>query len=405
MSRVVVAGGGVGGMVAARELRGRLAKDQTVTLVERNARHVFTPSLLWLMMGERRPEQPVRDISWLPRQGIEFVQEEIVSIDPETRTVATASREIQGDVLVVCLGAERTLDGLPGLKEAAHEFYTLEGAARLSGVLPGFRGGRVAIAVLRSPYSCPAAPYEAAFLFEEFLRKNKIEGEVAVYTPEPYPMPTAGPVIGGALREALEGRGIGFHPQVQVQAVNDRRLTLSDGSEAGFDLLVAIPFHQPPAAVRQSALAGPNGWVPVDPGTLATRHDRVFALGDVTALSLPGRFRPDVPLVLPKAGVFAHRQAEVVAENVAALLEGKEPSGSLFDGKGFCFVEMGEGRAGFGGGEFFATPEPRTFLRPAARQWHWGKDLFERTWLSWVEGKRSAEAINKLMASWAEKYL
>ncbi len=404
MNTVVVVGGGVGGLVTARELRKRLHSDHKVVLVERGAKHVFVPSFLWLLVGLREPGQIVRDISWLPKQGIDLVLGEAVSIDPDKRVVGTPEQEISGDFIVVALGTERSLDGVPGLQETAYEFYSLEGAQRLYAALNSFQGGRVAIVIAGLPYSCPAAPYEAALLIEEFLRRRKRESEISIYTPEPYPMPTAGPEIGQALREMIERRGVRFHPQVRVVSVEGNKVKLSNGNNADFDLLIAIPVHKAPEVVRRSPLAGPNGWIPIDPQTLTTQYEGVYALGDVAACPLPGRFNPDVPLVLPKAGVFAHRQGEVVAANIASFYKGAAPS-HLFDGKGFCFIEIGEGRAGFGGGEFFGMPKPKVYMRQPGRQWHWGKELFEKTWLGWVEGKRSAESISALMSSWADKYL
>ena len=49
---VVILGGGVGGMIAASQLRRCLTPDHRVVLVERNADHAFAPSFLWLMTGE-----------------------------------------------------------------------------------------------------------------------------------------------------------------------------------------------------------------------------------------------------------------------------------------------------------------------------------------------------------------
>ena len=67
------------------------------------------------------------------------------------------------------------------------------------------------------------------------------------------------------------------------------------------------------------------GWIPVDRQTLATPHEHVFAIGDVTAVGIPGRWKPDVPLMLPKAGVFAHAQALVVAHRIAAECLARSP--------------------------------------------------------------------------------
>lgn len=400
---VAVLGGGVGGLAAARALRARLGETDRVVLVERNPRHIFAPSLLWLMVGERRAEQISRDLSWLRGRGIELVAAEVRAVDPERRAVETTAGPVQADALVIALGLERTLATVPGAEERAHEFYSLEGARRLYRALADFPGGRVAFAVLGTPYSCPAAPYEAALLVDGFLRRRGKPAELAVYTPEPYPMPTAGPAVGQALRGMLQERGIAFH-QTRVTEVRDGALVLEDGREAPWDLLIAIPAHAAPEPVRTSPLAGAAGLIPVDPATLATPFPGVWALGDVAALPLPGRYRPDVPLALPKAGVFAHRQAEVVAANVVAHLGGGRAP-AAFDGVGFCFVETGEGKAGFGVGRFFAEPAPEVRLLPPAAKWHWGKVFFERAWLAWVGGRRAGDAALRLAEFWAERYL
>jgi sulfide:quinone oxidoreductase len=84
----------------------------------------------------------------------------------------------------------------------------------------------------------------------------------------------------------------------------------------------------------------------------------VWAIGDVATVPLPGRYKPDVPLVLPKAAVFAQAQAKVVAEQIAAHAQGKECA-AAFAGTGFCFVEFGGDHAMGGDADFFALPAPR----------------------------------------------
>jgi sulfide:quinone oxidoreductase len=126
--------------------------------------------------------------------------------------------------------------------------------------------------------------------------------------------------------------------------------------------------------VRSSPLLGLSGFVHVDPRTLQTSHDDVFAIGDVATIRLPNG------KALPKAGVFAHAEAKVVARRIADAVEGKR-SDAVFDGKGYCWIELGDGRAGFAGGEFYAEPEPRITLRRPGRPLHWGKVAFEKWWL------------------------
>ena len=111
----------------------------------------------------------------------------------------------------------------------------------------------------------------------------------------------------------------------------------------------------------------------VDPATFATPAERVWAVGDATGVKLAnGKF-------LPKAGVFARAEAEVVAANIGAMLAGETPT-AKFDGKGACFIEAGDGRAGYATGDFYAVPDPLVQPRPLARRWHWTKVLIEQSW-------------------------
>ena len=132
----------------------------------------------------------------------------------------------------------------------------------------------------------------------------------------------------------------------------------------------------------------------MDDKTLATAYEGVYAIGDVTTIPLPGRFNPDKPLVLPKAGVFAHRQAEVLAHNIAVEITGKGKPES-FDGFGGCFIELGDGRAGYGEGNFYHPQAPDVMLRPPARRWHWAKELTEKYWL-WRWFSRWPQSIKKI---------
>jgi len=78
--------------------------------------------------------------------------------------------------------------------------------------------------------------------------------------------------------------------------------------------------------------------------------------------------------------VFAHGQAEVVAKRMAAELTGRTPTAG-FDGKGACFLEMGDGSAAYASGDFYAEPRPQVRMRRPGRHWHLGKVAFERYWL------------------------
>jgi sulfide:quinone oxidoreductase len=375
---VLVLGGGVGGIVAANALRQRLAAEHRVVLVDKRGEYVFTPSLLWVMVGQRRPAQITRGLRRMVRPGVEVLRAEVQEIAPERGRVRAGGQELAYDYLVIALGADLAPEALPGYGEAAHNFFALDGAAGLWQGLTRFEGGRALVLVSALPYKCPAAPYEAALLLDDALRRRGLRGrcQVEVFTPEALPMPVAGPAVGQAVVEMLAAKEIIFHPRHQAQRIEaaTRELVFADGQREPFDFLAGVPPHRPPAALKSSGLTNEAGWIPVDKRTLKTRFDNVYAVGDATTITLANG-KP-----LPKAGTFAHAEAEAVAARIAAEIQGA-PAEAEFDGAGYCWIEMGNGQAGFASGDFYAEPDPAVPLPRAGRPWHWAKVMFERYWL------------------------
>lgn len=374
---VAILGGGVGGVVAARTLRKRLPNQHRVIIVDRERDHLFAPSLLWLMTGQRKASKIQRPLSLLTKKGIEVIQDEIERIDPATRRVHLTHQDIDADYLVVSLGAELASEAIPGLAEAGHNFYTLPGAESLRDALDVFTGGRIVVLTATPAYKCPAAPYEAAMLIHDYCHRRGIvdETQVDIYAAEPGPMGVTGPEVSDGVRHMVENAGISFHPEHQVVEIDPKakRITFGNGATADFDVLAYVPPHRAPLAVRESGLVDDSGWIPVHPGTMDTRYPGLYAIGDITGILLK------MGKPLPMAGVFAERQAEVVAHNIAAEITGTGAS-KEFNGHGECFIETGGGKAGFGGGNFYAEPTPQIKLRKVGRRWHLGKVLFEKNW-------------------------
>ena len=190
-------------------------------------------------------------------------------------------------------------------------------------------------------------------------------------------MGVAGPAMGRAVVAMLEAKGITFNPQLNLTRIDaeKRELIFDNRDPAAFDFLAGVPPHKPPRAVRESPLANAAGWVPVDKHTLKTNYENVYAIGDVTAITLANG-KP-----LPKAGVFAHGEAETVAQRIADEIQGTVTQ-AQYDGVGYCWIETGGGSAGFASGEFYAEPDPIVPLPRSGRMWHWGKVMFETYWLS-----------------------
>lgn len=375
---VVIAGGGIGGLSCARRLRRRLSAEDRITVIDPRDDFVFAPDLLWVLAGARSADQLTRPMSRMIPPGVAHRRSRVLGLDLDARKVTTSGGEVAYDKLVVALGAELAPDVLPGFAEAALDFYTLNGALAARDALRDLARGRVVVLVSRVPFKCPAAPYEAALIADALLRRAGGRDAVAldVLTPEPLPMPTAGPALGHRVAAMLAERDIGLHAATTIEAIDagERELLTANGDRVAFDVLLGVPPHRPPEAVANSALAGPTGYAPVDPDTLASTVDAgVHVVGDAAALPIPdGKF-------LPKAGVFAHAEATVVAERIAAELAGRTPS-HRFDGTGSCFIETGDGRAAYATGDFSASP-PQLRMHTPARWWHLAKVGVEQYWL------------------------
>jgi sulfide:quinone oxidoreductase len=333
--RVLILGAGFGGLELASSLDAALGDDVEVTLVDKADGFVFGFSKLDVMFGRTTAEHVLHRYADLAPPGVRFVQTTVRAIDPVARRVETDAGPLDGDVLVVALGADLHPEETPGLVEAGHEFYTVAGAFAARDVLDRFEGGRVVVAVTSTPFKCPPAPSETALLVHDHLADRGLldRSTVSLVMPLGAPIPPS-PQASDALLAAFAERGIAWHPGTLVRELDPgtKVARTADGTELPFDLFLAVPVHRAPAVVVESGLTE-DGWIPVDPLTLRTRFDDVYAVGDVTSVGTP------------KAGVFAEGQASVVAGQLVARVRG-ESDPATYDGRGICYLEFGGGEVG-----------------------------------------------------------
>lgn len=351
--RTLILGGGFGGIAAGVELR-RLQPEHEVVLVDRKPAFAMGLRKLWELVGHATVAEGSRERRLLARHGIKFVEAEITSIDAAGRSAETSAGTLSADRLVIALGAVSRPDLVPGLSEHGHDIWAFAGVAPAARALAEFDGGRVVVLVAGAPYPCPPAPYECALHLDEGLHSRGLRerSEISVTTLQPMLMPNAGKAGSDWMAEQLAARGITSRVGTKVERVESGRLVFADGDEQPFDLLIAVPPHQTPDIIATSGLTAEHGWIPVDPGTLATAHPRVYAVGDVTLIQLANG------MPFPKAGVMAELQGLRVARAIAAEISGADEPTPPFDGTGFCPIELGKQSAARVSGDWYATPEP-----------------------------------------------
>jgi sulfide:quinone oxidoreductase len=350
-TRVVVLGAGFGGLELTARLSEQLGDQVDVTLIDKSDAFVFGFSKLDVMFGAKTIDDVRFEYRDIAKPGVEFRQETIVSIDPDARRTVTDRGTYDADVLVVALGADLDTAATPGLDTGGNEFYSVEGAERLREVMPSFDGGHAIVGVTGPSFKCPPAPSEAAILLDDMLRERVVRdaADITLVIPFGVPIPPS-PETSKALLTTFEERGIRFIAEHRVTSLEPGTKTamLDDGTELPYDLFLGIPVHRVPAVVAESGLAV-DGWIPVEPSTLATSFEDVYAIGDVTSVGTP------------KAGVFAEGAGRVVADEIVARIRG-DGAADAYDGRGNCYIEFGDELVGRVEVDFLSGPSPTSFF-------------------------------------------
>ena len=357
MKHVVILGAGFAGLELATRLSESLAGEVHTTLIDQNDAFTFGFSKLDVLFGGKARQDVLLHYRDIAKDGVEFRQERVTSIDPETRHVATDGGSHDADILVVALGADYDFEATPGFTAGGVEYYSVAGAEHMHKVLSEFDSGRILIGILGHPFKCPPAPFEGALLLHDHFVGRGIRDAVEIRTIGPIAAPV--PItneLSQTILALLHERGIEYVPNQQIVEVDrdESAVRLADGGSIPYDLFVGIPVHRAPDVVVRSGLAD-DGWVPVDRDRLATRFTDVYAVGDITALPMA------------KAGVFAEAAARVVADDIAARLRG-DVLQQRYDGAGTCYIELGGGLVGMVEANFFGGPTPSARLVGPSRE-------------------------------------
>jgi sulfide:quinone oxidoreductase len=365
---VVILGAGFAGLELATQLSESLAGEVGVTLIDQNDSFSFGFSKLDILFGRKAIADVQLQYADISKEGIEFRQELVTSIDPEQRRVTTDAATYDADFLVVALGANYDFAATPGFREGGVEYYSVAGAERMREVLLDFDSGKILVGILGHPFKCPPAPFEGALLLHDHFVDRGLRNVVDIRTIGPMAAPV--PItkeVSQSILNALTERDIEYVPNQHIVEIDTRNheARLASGESIPYDLFVGIPVHRVPQVVESSGLAV-DGWVPVEKTNLATRFPNVYAVGDLTALPMA------------KAGVFAEAAARVVADDIAARLRG-DTLQRPYEGAGTCYLEFGGGMVGMVEANFFGGPTPTARLVGPSRELAADKVAFAET--------------------------
>ncbi len=347
MKTVLILGAGFAGLELATMLSNEVPDEVDVTIVDSSDAFVFGFSKLDVMFGRDHLDGVRIPYAQLDKPSVRFVQETVLTIDPEDRRVTTDATTYEPDILVVALGADLDPAATPGMVEEGSEFYTVEGAERVSHLLSTFEGGDVIVGVLGNFFKCPAAPFETAIMMHDYLEKKGLRttSTIKIVSPMATPIPIS-PEASAGILEAAGERDIEWWPQSKVTTLDPatKIATLESGQTLPYGLFLGIPVHRAPQVVVDSALAE-DGWIPVDHRTFATKFENVYAVGDVTSAPVP------------RVGAIAEGEARTLAEVLLHQIRGGEAP-EPYQGKATCYIEFGGPKVARFEANFLSGPTP-----------------------------------------------
>lgn len=386
---ILILGAGFGGLSAANILRKELSPEHHIVIIDKKDYFMMGLVNLWILNGNRKLEDSKISLNKLKNKGIEFLNDEIIEIDANKRIVVTRNnKKVEYDYLIIALGSdltpERTNASEENGRRGIFNLYNAEEIPQLRQDVLSLKNGRITICITDIPYKCPPAPYEASLIIDGILLKNgtRQNVDIDIYTPTPIALPVAGPKISQDIVNLLNTHHINFHGLHKIKRVFDRQreVEFENGNSTQFDILALIPHHKIPRAIENSLglIKKGENWIKVDKYTLKTDHENVFAVGDVTEI----RVNQDV--AIPKAGIFAEGEAKAVARQIIDEIANKRTNEQdrKFDGKGFCFVETGNKKAGYLVVDFFNKEGPVTDLEQPSEESYDRKIDFEKSRLN-----------------------
>ncbi len=366
-AEVVILGGGVAGTLCANRIAKAAGTRAHVSLVDATGMHRYQPGFLYVALGQERPAALKRPEWRLVRHDVTLIVDGASKVDAQARVVSLKSgRSLRYDQLVLATGSRTVMEEVPGGADA-YDFYTLDGAVRLSEALKSFEGGTIVVGVAGIPYKCPPAPVEFVFLLDDFLRKRNLRSKSRIILLSPLNRAFAIAPTSKLIEPILAERGIELASFFNVESVDPatRTVTSLEGESVPYDLLVLVPPHRGQQVIEDSGLGDERGWVPVDKQTLRyTAEAGIWAIGDAN----------DIPI--SKSGSVAHYEAMVAAAAIAATIKGQSLPAHGYDGKVMCFLETGRGQATTINFDFAHAPTSPT----PSRFWHLAKALFNKAY-------------------------
>ncbi len=370
MARILILGGGFGGVVAAERLAEQLSDEHQITLVARSRQFVFYPALVRLAFGKCHQADVSFDLrQTMLNRKVNFIEAEVARIDRVERIVTIAHGEVEGmlgyDYLIFALGRRLATEQIQGFYEHAHHLLNVDKAIKFGKAINKLQEGRVVFGQCPDA-RLPVPVYESAFALARFLKENGKRDSVRITIVSPTTLESElGDIdAAAALKKALDVHEIEFLPNLSINSLTADAAVTTSGEMINFNLLMLVPPFRGSSAASYVRITNADGYINVDSTMRVIGCERMYAVGD--CVNFDG----------PKMGHMAVRQAEIAATNLAAELDGHVPT-SRYEHE-MRFVIEGVGNESLYLHKDLWTDEPATVRQGLF--WSWAKRVQRRYW-------------------------
>jgi sulfide:quinone oxidoreductase len=327
--RIVIIGGGNAGLSVAGRLQRSGVDD--IVVVEPRSHHLYQPLFSHVAGGTAPALMATRPQAEVMPKGVGWIQDSVVDIHLESNTVIlTSGDRVTFEHLIVCPGIQKDWDSVPGLAAAmasphGASHYEFDLAKKASKLLRDFEKGTVVFTQPAGPATCAGASQKPMYLACDYWRAKGRLDNIRVVMVVPDPTVFGIPAIDSELERKIDEYGIELRVQSELLEVDVDKRTVRIGTPyAGqnevlpYDLLHVVPPQSAPDWLKSTSLPAEgsvDGFVEVDPETLRhARYPNVWALGDAAATKNS------------KSGGALRKQTLILAKNLVAVLDGKEPT-------------------------------------------------------------------------------
>ena len=354
--RVIILGGGFGGLGAARKLK---KADAEVVLIDQHDYHTFQPLLYQVatdLLDEGAVGHPLRDL-FHDQPNVTVHEATVVAVDADARQVRFAEiAPLAYDHLVLALGANVNFFGVDGAGDHAFPMYTLADAIRLKDHIlerwesadrdPGLVDDGVLNIVIvgGGPTGVESAGALAELYRSEFakdyphLPQDRIRLVLVEAGDDVFAMFDS--KIREYTRKALKERSVEVMLGETVAAVTPTRVHLASGATIDAHTMVwGAGLHANPVGAQLGVELAHGGRIPVDPDLTVPGHPEISAVGDIAAIREDGAERP-----LPQLGSVALQSGEHAGKNIASRIAGKDTKPFRYHDKG-TMATIGRGAA------------------------------------------------------------